>query len=70
MKGFVRPIELREDAVRDGMARKERIEAEVRRIMALPDDEQAEAIFKMVDALPSDRRAFVEAYLRQNPQSR
>jgi hypothetical protein len=62
MKGhFVRPIEVREDAVR---ARKKEIEAEVQRIMSLPDDKRADEIFKMVDALPSERRAFVEAYMR------
>jgi hypothetical protein len=47
MKGhFVRPIEVREDAVR---ARKKEIEAEVQRIMSLPDDKRADEIFKMVE---------------------
>ncbi len=58
---FVRPIEVRADAVK---ARKQEIEAEVQRIMSLPDDKRADEIFKMVDALPSERCAFVEAYLR------
>ena len=63
---FVRPIEVREDALRGGITRKEEIEAEVRRIMLLPDDMQSAEILKMVDAPLSDRRAFVEAYMSRN----
>ena len=51
------------------MTRKEEMEAEVHRIMSLPDDEQADEILKMVDAPLSDRQAFVEAYMRQNQKA-
>ncbi len=51
------------------MTRKEEIEAEVLRIMSLPDHEQTAEILKMVDMPASDRRAFVEAYMRRNQEA-
>ncbi len=45
----------------------EQIEAEVHRIMALPDDEQVDEIAKMIRALSPDRRQTVMAYLLNNP---
>ena len=44
----------------------EKIEAEVRRIMALPDHEQVDATVSMIRSLPPDRRDQIVAYMRES----
>jgi hypothetical protein len=46
------------------MTRDEKIEAEVQRIVALPDDEQAKEILSKLGQLPDDKLKDVIAYMR------
>jgi hypothetical protein len=48
------------------MTTDEKIQADVARILSLPDDEQLAEIVAMIDALPPERRRRVLAYLRDN----
>ena len=47
------------------MADDDQIEAEVRRILALPHDEQVDVIVSMIKALPTDRRHQIIAHMRE-----
>jgi hypothetical protein len=44
----------------------QQIEADVRRILALPHDEQVEVIVSMIKTLPPDRRAQMIADMRES----
>jgi hypothetical protein len=46
------------------MTSDEKIEAEVRRIMAQPHDEQVDAIVSLIRTLPRDQRDQIVAYMR------
>ena len=47
------------------MAEDDQIEAEVRRILALPHNEQVDVIVSMIKALPMDRRHQIITHMRE-----